>query len=415
MRLNRLLISIFVIIALTAATIPANAQQPLNYELVVPFKYDYAFSFVEGMAAVVLDGKLGYIDTTGREVVPPEYSVMMYRFPRVNFSEGLARVSKGDLFAGEAKWGFIDKSGNETVPLTYDMVRDFSDGLAGVRIGKFPQSKEGFIDKYGNVVIPLQYDLTHDFVDGVARVELDGEAFYIDKTGKIVDAPPKTDTSGFDWTMPFSDGMAAIRVGDIGEWNTAGYSQENSKWGFINTLGSVVIQPQFDKVHNFSEGIAPVSRDGTFKGIEHTAIFENSEWGVIDKTGNIIIPFSRKYDEIYSFSGGLAVVYKAEDSRADFGLIDKYGNEVIPLGEYQYNIQFFEGAVRSPDYTSGLIAVQNANDENSKWGFIRLLNGENFDTNPPTAVSLAVVPTVIAGGVILLSKKKSIKKRVKQL
>ena len=57
---------------------------------------------------VCREGKWGYIDKTGREVIPCKYD------DASSFSEGLAKVKKS------GKYGFIDKTGREVVPFIYD-------------------------------------------------------------------------------------------------------------------------------------------------------------------------------------------------------------------------------------------------------------------------------------------------------
>ena len=110
-----------------------------NGKEVVPFKYDSANLFSEGLAHVRLNGKYGYIDKTGKEVIPLKYD---YAGP---FSEGLSLVKLND------KYGYIDKTGKEVVPLKYDNARPFSDGLADVRL-----NEDRFkIDKDGNRYPPL--------------------------------------------------------------------------------------------------------------------------------------------------------------------------------------------------------------------------------------------------------------------
>ncbi|MFB6306844.1 MAG: WG repeat-containing protein, partial [Flavobacteriales bacterium] len=44
------------------------------------------------------------------------------------------------------------------------------------------------------------------------------------------------------------------------------------KWGFINDKGEWAIEPKFDQVRYFSEGLAPASK--------------GKKWGFIDKSGN---------------------------------------------------------------------------------------------------------------------------------
>ena len=69
------------------------------------------------------------------------------------FSEGLAAVEKN------GKYGFVDEAGKEVIPLIYDDVFDFSEGLAHVK----KNDKHGFVDKTGKIVIPLIYDDVFDF------------------------------------------------------------------------------------------------------------------------------------------------------------------------------------------------------------------------------------------------------------
>ena len=112
-----------------------------------------------------------------RDETPKIYTVNKKKYDNVgNFFEGLAVVGLN------MKFGFIDKSGKEVIPLKYDWGYDFSNGLAEVRLN----NKYGFIDKSGNEVIPLKYDLTFDFSNGKAKVEFNGESFYIDKQGNRI-------------------------------------------------------------------------------------------------------------------------------------------------------------------------------------------------------------------------------------
>jgi hypothetical protein len=68
-----------------------------------------------GLAAVEVDGKRGYIDVNGREVIPPRFDFT------VGFGDnGLAPVKTDE------KWGYIDASGREVIPLRYDFAISFS-------------------------------------------------------------------------------------------------------------------------------------------------------------------------------------------------------------------------------------------------------------------------------------------------
>jgi hypothetical protein len=86
-----------------------------------------------------------------------------------------------------------------------------------VRSGDDTTGKWGFIDKTGHYVINPQFDSAEPFSDGLAAVRIGGwetgKFGFIDKTGHIVINPQ------FDFVSAFSDGLAAVRIG--------------SKWGYI--------------------------------------------------------------------------------------------------------------------------------------------------------------------------------------
>ena len=82
----------------------------------------------------------------------------------------------------DGKYGYIDKSGKEVIPCKYDSTYHFCEGLA-VRL----DGKKGCIDKTGKEVIPCKYDDIYDFSEGLAEVSLDDSHLaWIDKKGKEV-------------------------------------------------------------------------------------------------------------------------------------------------------------------------------------------------------------------------------------
>jgi hypothetical protein len=97
-------------------------------------RYDVVSDFQEGRAWVKLNGKYGFVDLQGNEVIPLKYD------DAFNFSEGRAEVSLN------GKYGFIDVNGNEVIPLKYDRVYSFSEGRLRVKLNR----KYGFVDVQGN-------------------------------------------------------------------------------------------------------------------------------------------------------------------------------------------------------------------------------------------------------------------------
>jgi hypothetical protein len=118
-------------------------------------------------------GKVGFADEGGKIVVD-------YIYDKTHpFSVGLALVLKNGW------WGYIDKTGKEIIPCIYYPAWSFTKtGLAAVCI----EGKYGFIDTTGKEVIPFTYDEARYFSkDGKAKVKLNGEVFYIDTKGNRVE------------------------------------------------------------------------------------------------------------------------------------------------------------------------------------------------------------------------------------
>lgn len=69
---------------------------------VFTFQYVNTFrKFSEGLAAIERNGKWGFVDKTGKEVIPSIYKDVG------DFSEGYAQVQR----TWDGQWGFIDKNG----------------------------------------------------------------------------------------------------------------------------------------------------------------------------------------------------------------------------------------------------------------------------------------------------------------
>lgn len=104
--------------------------------------------------------------------------------------------------------------------------------------------------------------------------------------------------------------------------------QKNGKWGFGNGL-KVVIEPRFDEVFFFKDGVACVEEDGKF--------------GYIDEKGEYVI--EPKFECAMSFSEGRAVFFEGEKC----GYIDKEGNVAIPA-KYDAATAFENGHAKVKDF-----------------------------------------------------------------
>lgn len=190
----------------------------------------------EGLIPVSKDGKYGYADTAGNEVIPPEYDRV---YP---FSDGLACVGRTDGFTWQ--YGYIDKTGQEVIPLTFDDAYPFSDGLATVK----QDEQWGVIDKTGKAVVPLAYNLQYSpntyywrndpFLDGLAPVrESDGLYGVMDRKGATLFPAEYTDVIPTLATVPMDDTYTYSPLWAVGRGETYGVFR-NPYWTASQTEGA---------------------------------------------------------------------------------------------------------------------------------------------------------------------------------
>jgi serine/threonine protein kinase len=181
------------------------------------------------------------------------------------------------------------------------------------------------------------------YLIGCIENKLGEEKFgFIDTKGNWVIQPI------FDWVDPFKDGLAGAFI--------------NGKRGYIDSKGNWVIQPIFDRVDPFKDGLARAKINGKYGYIDTKGnwviqpIFDkvlyfneglasakiNGKYGYIDTKGNWVI--QPIFDRVYSFSEGLASAAVSENPNDFFndkcGFIDKKGNWVIqPIFDYVSNFK----------------------------------------------------------------------------
>ena len=239
--------------------------------------------FYEGLAQVRHDGKCGYMDRTGKTVIPIEWEFAGY------FHCGRAVVYREGLY------GFIDKQGKLAIPCRFEtpaerQPEDFSEGLAMV-INNSDREDYCYIDTMGRVAIPGPFSSAGNFHEGLASVSTPDFVGYIDKTGKRVI------TIEEGWGAEFHEGLALVRY-------------NNGKKAFIDKTGKKVFDVPYESANDFHDGMALV-----WEG--------EKRFGYIDKTGRLAVPCI--YYAYKPFSEGLAAVQK--DGK--WGFVDKEGKSTF--------------------------------------------------------------------------------------
>lgn len=300
--------------------------------VIIPFIYDYASIFCEGLSRVEIGSRWGFIDKQGNIIVPFEYEDAWH------YSEGIAAVKKG------GKWGCVNKQGKIVIPFEYDYVGSHHDN----RICVTKDNKNGFIDSTGLIVIPFIYDDARQFSEGLAAVRKDGKWGFIDEHNEIV--------------IPFMYYSAHRFINNI-----ALVSTKYCKYGFIDKRNQILIPFEYDGVFNskieyFNEGLCCVAK--------------NKKCGFIDKKGHVIIPFKFGEPASYCWQEGIFFIQSEEGEtnwsdnkrwhdnykEGKFGAIDKKGNVIIP---FKYDDIKFDYDAYSVLF-EGLACVK----KHGKWGYI---------------------------------------------
>ena len=167
-------------------------------------RFDEAWSFFGGFAAVKLNGKWNFINTEG-EILSKRWFDDTWRF-----SEGFAVVEL------DGKRNFINTKGEILSEQWFDNAWNFSEGIASVKLN----GKYNFINTEGELLSEQWFDDACSFSEGFAVVELDGKYNFISTEGKMLSK------RWFDNACSFSEGFAMVKLG--------------GKWMKINTKGEIV-------------------------------------------------------------------------------------------------------------------------------------------------------------------------------
>ncbi|MBQ9097499.1 MAG: WG repeat-containing protein [Clostridia bacterium] len=237
------------------------------------------------------------------------------------------------IYKRNNKSGFINIKTGEKIEAVYDMVYDFSEGLAAVS----KDGKIGFINTKGELIVPNIYHSSgrHSFKSGlclVTEINADGSAgtsYYIDKAGnKVID-------NGYDYGMAFYENRTFVKTGEI--------------WNLIDEKGNLITKEDFGPYTNsvpgkFSGGYAVVVKDGLYGIINadgeyvvnpkhefisditgnRTVFKSGGKFGYMNIDGSVVI--SPVYESLGNFKFGIATY----SEQGKFGVIREDGVRITP-------------------------------------------------------------------------------------
>lgn len=237
-----------------------------NGEVVIPLQFEEAEPFSEGLAVVrKKDNTYAYIDKTGKIAIDAsQYSSVL------PFYEGLAMVRSRNTH----KAGFIDKTGKEVIPCQYKWVGYFRNG---VTYASDEEGKNWLIDKTGKklkFIADAEYLVYADDSMTKPNQQKNGIAM----TEEIVNLPDGDHEHVrryFDETGELSYETYRLKKG-LSEGLTPCWDATAKKYGYVNESGTWVIAPAFDAAEKFQDGYAVVANE--IKLADGT---KDVEWGII--------------------------------------------------------------------------------------------------------------------------------------
>jgi hypothetical protein len=193
-------------------------------------------------------------------------------------------------------YGYLDTSGAETVAASFQSAESFNEGLAVVRRGAT------WVER------PYAYEKPGMRITESALWTLAGGGFgFVARDGSMaIDCT-------FGHARRFAEGLAPAYVG--GAWTdealerdgvtTIIHALRGGHYGFIDCASRVVIEPEWDDAHPFSDGLARV--------------LANGRWGYVSRAGDVRIP--PRFSDASDFDGELGRVTNG----AEWGWIGRDG------------------------------------------------------------------------------------------
>ncbi|MBR4564118.1 MAG: WG repeat-containing protein [Paludibacteraceae bacterium] len=144
-------------------------------KIIIPARFDRAWNFSEGIAGVLIDGVVSFVNEEGKpafEQTFPIYYTDHYDEIAFQFHNGLCVMRTMD-----GKWGMINTKGEWAVEPVYNFISAPQNGFRIVYDG----NKYGLLTTDGQPALPVEYDDIRFYsVQGGIRLVKDGYAKVVD-------------------------------------------------------------------------------------------------------------------------------------------------------------------------------------------------------------------------------------------
>ncbi len=350
-------------------------------EEIIPCRYDFIenkFDSVYTHGRGLVQARVGHlwclIEHTGRELFAPAFEEMNAYENAFDKKGGIFLVKKGEVFGAAALDGSIK------IPLIYAEARlsSLCDSIITAKKGNF----WGAVSASGREVLPFVYN-------AIRLVKIGNKVHF------LLNKPLSSYTYFNEKYEPVAY-IAALDADfpdferDKNNFSLIPFADEKNLWGLADKNGKTVVEPKFEALYAGANGIF--------------AAKENGKFGYISRDAKFVI--SPRYDFATAFDKDFAIV----SVNKLFGLTDKNGNEILKiehpfirhLSDNYYVVGnpdkskktlalFYDGKLSKYDFvqievpSEGLFAAKSAKE--NKFGYINekgewAISPQFFSANP---------------------------------
>ena len=228
--------------------------------------YRKAWVFSDGLAAVMKDGKIGFINDQNDVVIPFQFDYTdkcrMYDFGYV-FHNGYCAMTDAD-----GNLGLIDKIGNWVVEPEYDEI--WAPHKSGYRV-IVKDGKHGVLDSTGTVVYPAEYGYISILPEGFVLTK-SGRQWQVDFEGNTLQPFMFDNTYYLNYPIGYNEcGEIKYAFADFVK-----YEVMNS-YGIMNRITGEPITPAiYSDINMLSKDLFEVQE------------YDSYDWYLLDTKGNVV-------------------------------------------------------------------------------------------------------------------------------
>ncbi len=217
------------------------------------FSLAWEFDTESGLAAVVENNILGFIDTLGNYQIEPqfEYNHLSSSVKGFKFNNGYCTVSDRN-----GKNGIINASGNFVLKPTYSFIsNEYSDKKRVVSVKSDNGTKYGLLDSCFSTILPLEYEKIEPKENGILVEKDNRKQLLSTKNPSIVLAENIWDNIEKIYYEESITNYKPIALKD--------YFKVTLNWhyGIIDSNGKVILEPVWDEINCLTPNLFEVIRD----------------------------------------------------------------------------------------------------------------------------------------------------------